>query len=115
MAAPRSCASAVPVRLHPEPYHGARSLCCQGRAGGRAEAIRAAYETWAALQIQEDREGSKRVRFIRRYIPWVRAPDRRRTGFAIFEFAGDGWQGVTTCDQGADRNSEAWALDLLNR
>jgi hypothetical protein len=90
-----------PVRLHPEPYHGARSLCCQGRAGGRAEAIRDAEGIWAAPQILEDREGNKRVRLIGRYLAWFRAPD--------------GWQGVTTFDHGADRDSEAWALDFLDR
>ena len=80
-----------------------------------AEAIRDPDEIWAALQVVEDAKGGKRVRLVRRYLAWFRAPDRQRTGFAIFEFAGDGWQGVTRFDHGADRNSEARALDLLDR
>lgn len=55
------------------------------------------------------------VRLIRGSIARFQATDRQRSGFAIFEFAGDGWQGVTTFDHGADRNSKARALDLLDR
>jgi hypothetical protein len=80
-----------------------------------AEAIRDPDEIWAALQVVPDGQGGQRVRLVRRYLAWFRAPDRTRTGFAIFELVGDTWRGVTTFDQAADSEGEARALRQLDR
>jgi len=69
-----------------------------------ADAIRQPDEVWAALELIEI-DGVPKLRLVRRYIARFEAPDRTRSGFAVFENAGDAWGAVTAFDLRAEKSS----------
>lgn len=90
----------------------------QGRAPTlllTADAIREPDEIWAALLVVKDALGNQRLRLVRRYIAWFEAPDRTRSGFAVFETGPAGWQGVTAYEMRAEKATATAMLTALER
>lgn len=74
-----------------------------------ADAIKQPDEIWVSFQLIGE-GAAARLRLIRRYIARFEAPDRTRSGFAVFEWSADEWDSVTAYDLRA-KNMTADAME----
>ncbi|WP_439547848.1 PBECR2 nuclease fold domain-containing protein [Falsiroseomonas sp.] len=79
-----------------------------------AQALLDPDEVWTSLDVTGDGKGGQRVRLLRYYLAWFTTPDRRRTGFALFEQGIGTWRGVTSFEPSAGED-ERKGLAYLER